>query len=513
MSLALPFRLLASRKTRVVCVAIILATAAAAISKLNRKPRPWQVGEVPIAFWAWRNQTPSPADVRAATEAIKGRTIFLRAGQIDHQGGKLRRIRSVTGPLPGGVDLHLVYNATRALLSELENVEETGLAKIIATTFQEDVAGAAQSNVDVSGLQIDFDVPTRLLDRYERVLRAVRVDLRSGQQLSITGLPTWMESPKLRSTLKQVDFWIPQFYGAQIPERVDELIPISSTLAVERFVNQARETQKPFYAGLAAYSCALLYSASGSLITLRGDIDPGFVAANANLELIDRQEFGAAAGEWRYAYRARAGGVIDNLAMQAGDVLVLDVPSAESLRATARIVRRLAGENLLGICVFRLPASDDPATLTVKEVAAALADQDSIPAFTMNLKRNEKRPQAWFFEIENHGSAGAIGLKVDVPVDPGTIESVSVQRGAALETICHGFDPANRPVYQTCGQNRANVIRFTTPGLRPGQTLRALLHFKTAVPPVLPVSIETQTVTGRPYFDRIEVATEGGITR
>ena len=67
--------------------------------------------------------------------------------------------------------------------------------------------------------------------------------------------------------------------------------------------------------------------------------------------------------------------------MRAGDVLVIDLPAAETLRIAARITRELAGEKLLGICVFRLPAHDDPATLTVEQVTKALNDRGSDPVF------------------------------------------------------------------------------------------------------------------------------------
>src|SRR5262249_33371092 len=192
--------------------------------------------------------------------------------------------------------------------------------------------------------------------RYERILRELRPKLPPEMKLSITGLPTWMQSPQLPSTLTQVDFWTPQFYGAEIPERVDQLIPISTPDDVERFVNHARALDKPFYAGLAAYSWALLYNNSGTLISVRGNMDQSVIAQDPNLELIDQRRFDSTQ-EWRYVYRARADGVTNGIAMHAGDVLVLDVPSAESLRQSARIVRQWAGEKLLGICVFRLPAA------------------------------------------------------------------------------------------------------------------------------------------------------------
>jgi hypothetical protein len=515
MTFSFPFRL-PSRNARVLCAAFLTLAAVAIIFRAHPKPRPWKVDEVPVAFWAWRNEAPSQTDVREAIETAKARTLFLRAGQIDYQDGKLRRIRPVTGPLPAAIDLHLVYNATPSTLTHLESIDEKTLAGSIARAFREDVDRAAQDHAQVLGLQIDFDVPTRLLRRYERILRELRADLNPGVRLSITGLPTWMQSPELSSALAQVDFWVPQFYGASIPERVGQLIPISNVKETERFVNSARELKKPFYAGLAAYSWALLYDASGALISLRGDMDPSAIASDTNLELIDQRLFNPAAkagSDWRYAYRARADGVTDNLAMHAGDVLVLDVPSAASLRQSTQIVRELAGEMLLGICVFRLPARDDPATLTAAQVAAALADETTAPDFKISFKRNEEQPNAWLLEVANHGNAGAIDLKIDVPVDSGTIEFLTAQRGAALEAICHSYDSRNGFAYQPCAQNRANLIRLVAPALRTGQNLKAMLVFKTPLTHVVPVWLDTQTDAGQLYQDRLEIVVDGGVKR
>ena len=225
MSFTFRFRLPLSRKTLLVCVAIALMAAAGTIANFRRKPRPWQIHEVPIAFWAWRNQSPTEKDVRAAIETTHARALFLRAGQIDYQDKKLRRIRAVTGSLPTGIDLHLVYNGTRSLLAQLETVDPNKLASTIALAFQEDISRADQEHARIVGLQIDIDVPTRLLGSYEKTLRALRGQLKTGTQLSITGLPTWMQSSQLQSTLAQVDFWVPQFYGAEIPERVDQIMP------------------------------------------------------------------------------------------------------------------------------------------------------------------------------------------------------------------------------------------------------------------------------------------------
>lgn len=505
MSLALLFRWPSSRNAQMLYAAFGLMASAVMMSSFHHPPRPWRVEDVPIAFWCWRNQTPAREDVLAAVYKTRARTIFLRAGQIDFRDGKLSRIRSVNGRLPREIELHLVYNATRSLLAQLEVVDEKLLAHTISESFEEDSARATAENARVAGLQIDIDVPTRLLGRYQRILSDLRTSLRPGTQLSITGLPTWMQSSELRSTLTQVDFWVPQFYGAEIPLRADQSIPISSPQDVERFVNRARELNKPFYAGLAAYSYALLYSRSGALITLRGDLDPAAIAADANLELTDLRSFGKARDEWRYVYRARADGVIDGLVMHSGDLLVVDAPSAQSLRTSARLVRELAGEKLLGICVFRLPAGEDPATLTVAQIATALTDHDSLPDFKINFTSDQRRPGAASLEIRNDGTANSVaGLKLEVEVKSGEIDSVSAQRGASVETICRvntGDQPADKP----CSGRRANLIRITAPGLRSGQSLRALVGFKTALPGSLHVAIETQTDDGRIYRDQLEI--------
>src|SRR5207237_4925416 len=140
------------------------------------------------------------------------------------------RVRAVTGRMPRGVELHLVYNATPALLAGFEGTDEKELAAAVAGAFRQDAARAAgegDGNEDdsqgrdgggegdghgvtgghvgqgggngrvggghggtggarVIGLQLDLDVPTRLLARYGRVLRETRALLPEGTLLSVT---------------------------------------------------------------------------------------------------------------------------------------------------------------------------------------------------------------------------------------------------------------------------------------------------------------------------------------
>lgn len=495
---AVPFRLPTSRLARVVYASVILACVSL-VSIYHARPRVWAVDEVPVAFWAWRTQSPDARDVQAAVRQADAQVLFLRAGQIDYQDGKLRRIRPLAGSLPKGIKLHLVYNTTRAVLEQLETIDSQTLAAEIARDYREDSERARRDGADVRGLQLDIDFPTRLLPRYEQTLAAIRPSVQSGTELSITGLPTWMDSPALNDVLKNCDFWVPQFYGGEIPTRSDQLIPISSPESITYFVSKARRIDKPFYAGLAAYSVALLYSASGSLISLRGDMNPGLIVSDPNLELIDQHSFGSA--ERRYSFRAKADGVTDGLNMRAGDVLVIDLPSSETLRIASRITRKLAGKKLLGICVFRLPVSDDAAALNIEQVIDALNDRESSPAIYVNLRQQQKH--LFLLECKNGGTVSPTmgSLTVDLILPAGSIEAIRPQPGISVQPLCGDEQP--------CSERRADRLRLTIDFLEPGQTLTTTLLLNRDLPETTGVSIAMQTDT-ETYSRQDEILIEAG---
>ncbi|HWS85479.1 MAG TPA: hypothetical protein VN282_00685, partial [Pyrinomonadaceae bacterium] len=153
---------LAARLLMAAALAAVVSLGAAAWRR-SSAPRAWGPTEVPVAFWAWRDHAPAQGDVDRAAEATGARALFLRSGQLGLAGGRVERVRAVEGKFPRGVELHLVYNATPGLLAAFERVEEGALAGAAVETFAADAARAARDGAQVSGLQLDLDVPTRLL--------------------------------------------------------------------------------------------------------------------------------------------------------------------------------------------------------------------------------------------------------------------------------------------------------------------------------------------------------------
>ena len=476
-------------------------------------PRTWATSEMAVAFWAWRAQAPTAAEIEQAKRQTGARLLFLRAGQLDYEGGQLRRIRAVKGKLPNAIELHLVYNATRDLLTRFERIEPAALARFVAEIFGADIERATRDGARVAGLQLDIDAPTRLLPHYEAALRAMRERIPPGVKLSITGLPTWMESPKISDLLDSVDFWTPQFYGAVMPDRLDKLIPISSPAAVRQAVIKARELNRPFYAGLAAYSYAALYSSEGALLEARGDLDQSLIASHPQFELTESRPFdGRGAAEWRYVYRARGDAVIDGLVIRRGDLLMLDAPSAATLRASARLVREEAGARLLGVCVFRLPGAGDPANLTVEEIAAALNDRETTISTELNIERvsppNDASPQQLVIGAANTGTTGArLGdgaLAIEMRIPPGSVSDVNGLSGfSSFETLCES------PIVgapRACSMRRSNLLRLKARSWPPSARARAIISFASTLPIKVPAKIIILANDGRDWQEEKEIA-------
>jgi hypothetical protein len=529
------FRLLAA------AAVVAVVTFGTAAWRWTHAPRAWKPEEVPVAFWAWRAETPSEAEVGRAARETGARVLFLRAGQFDLSGGRVGRVRAVEGRMPRGVELHLVYNATPALLAEFEKVDEKVLAACVVETFKADAARAGRDGARVVGLQLDVDVPTRLLSRYGRMLRAARASLPEGAQLSVTGLPTWMSAPALREVLDAVDFWVPQFYGAEIPATAESVVPVASPRGVARAVERARELGKPFYAGLAAYGYALLYSEKGRLLELRGDIDPARVAADRNFELVERRAFeprvmadGAASGgplasEWRYVFRARGDTVIEDLVVRTGEQIVLDVPSSEHLRASARGVRTGAGEKLLGICLFRLPTRGDPTTLSLAQMASALRDREAQASTRVSVESArgvdgvEKLPGQLLLTATNEGEAGALfgdgALAVTLRIRRGSVRGVTTLEGFdSFETLCEAFGdapPPNAPAghaaaaMQPCSAARANVLRLGARSWASGARARVGLSLDGDAPAQMSVAVAVRADDGRVWEDEQSLSLRG----
>ena len=74
------------------------------------------------------------------------------------------------------------------------------------------------AGVDVTGIETDYDCPTGSLPRYASFLAALRQAHPRDVALSITALPTWLDSARLRDVLQHVDEAVLQVHAVQHPQ-------------------------------------------------------------------------------------------------------------------------------------------------------------------------------------------------------------------------------------------------------------------------------------------------------
>jgi hypothetical protein len=202
--------------------------------------------------------------------------------------------------------------------------------------------------------------------------------------------------------------------------------------------------------------------------------------------------------------------------VRAGERIVLDVPSGESLRASARGVRETAGDSLLGICVFRLPARGDRTVLGLSQIAAALEDRESEPLARVTVTRaltpelKEGSTNRLLIEASNDGGVAAIygegAFTLTLRVPRGSLRGVTSLEGFdTFETLCESraeaaddsiHDGSHQSSLQPCSAARASVVRLGARAWDLGAGARAGLSFEGEPPASLDASVAVRRDDG-----------------
>jgi hypothetical protein len=114
--------------------------------------------------------------------------------------------------------------------------------------------------VNLAGVEIDHDAGNARLPAYRQFLAQLRGALPTSLPLSITALPSWLDSRELPALLSTVDSSVLQVHAVSDPRRG----LFDADQARQWAKAWSRVTTKPFYLALPAYGVALLPSAGGA---------------------------------------------------------------------------------------------------------------------------------------------------------------------------------------------------------------------------------------------------------
>ncbi|UVM05073.1 DUF3142 domain-containing protein [Pseudomonas laurylsulfatiphila] len=114
--------------------------------------------------------------------------------------------------------------------------------------------------LNLAGVEIDHDAGNARLPSYREFLAYLREALPTSLPLSITALPSWLDSRELPALLSTVDSSVLQVHAVSDPRRG----LFDADQARQWAKAWSRVTTKPFYLALPAYGVALLPSTDGS---------------------------------------------------------------------------------------------------------------------------------------------------------------------------------------------------------------------------------------------------------
>jgi hypothetical protein len=139
------------------------------------------------------------------------------------------------------------------------------VAKVAAASR---ATASARPDGSLAGLEIDYDCPTSKLPTYARFLAALRSRLPPSLALSITALPTWLNSRALESLAPPLDEIVLQVHAVDDPRR-----GLFDPARAEGWVREfGRRIGRPFRVALPVYDVRVSWRADGRLASVEGEV-------------------------------------------------------------------------------------------------------------------------------------------------------------------------------------------------------------------------------------------------
>ncbi len=341
----------------------------------QQPPPKWTTG-----FWFWQGSSSLASSIAEPLDVL-----YFHAGEINK--GYPREPWSVWGmlpeKLPAAREYWLVFRFDSQAVPDLE------AAPLLARKVSQLRAEAQQRHLNVAGVQLDIDSPTRSLRQYGSFLHEVRKTLPSGIGISITALLDWFrDGTAIADVVKEVDEFVPQFYDLNAPSRYTGGEAITAKFDGARWGPVFNRFGKRFRVGISSFGRARFVpkGVPPQRVSFRiaglffADLTPLDIAGDPAFSLqTSRNE----ANELVLTYRASRKVHIGYNDIESDDGLQFILPTPETIRAAVDSAKRIRGY-CAGVVFFRWPASNETLAMLPEEVLAAAgagpqpAKQDSL---------------------------------------------------------------------------------------------------------------------------------------
>jgi hypothetical protein len=132
------------------------------------------------------------------------------------------------------------------------------------------VAEARKNQIEPVELQIDFDCATAKLDDYRAWLAVVQKHI-APLPVTITALPSWLESPAFAPLATLATNYVLQVHSLTKPENINAPFLLCDPAVAKRAVAKAGEIGVPFRVALPTYTYIVAFNPAGKFIGLSAE--------------------------------------------------------------------------------------------------------------------------------------------------------------------------------------------------------------------------------------------------
>ncbi|MCW1915015.1 DUF3142 domain-containing protein [Luteolibacter sp. GHJ8] len=323
------------------------------------------------SFWVWHRSSDLSDGEIAALRSVAAPRLYWQIAEFGWRDGKWtpRSLGKPPEPLPdGGPVIVPVVRLDPGADSLLKPEAAASLVRWLRFHY-----GDAPPRI----LQLDYDCPLRLLPRYAGYLWELKSQL-GLEEISVTALASWIDSPALADLGEVVSELVPMFYdiAPDPPDQVSRgtFVPMAGAEA-EKWIGRWKACRTPWRAGLPNFERLTLFESDGNLVGHLRQWSPESLAASSLFEPLD-QAPGLA------SYRVIRAGSLDGTALEPGQILAWRAPGEDSLR---RLLAASTSSGSRGIVWFALPGPGLRASYSPSHLSALSKGSELLPSLRMRI--------------------------------------------------------------------------------------------------------------------------------
>ena len=405
-----------SRKLVGYLLAMVILSTVLAFTLIRVSPVS-PVAAFTLQFWQWGAERALTRDELTDLAALPVDGICWWSGSIAMEGGSPRFH-------PRGGQLKGASQIPRWVVVRIEPSCNPLLGKDVAGLRQEVLLGLQRGSATgpIRGLQIDWDVPSRLLREYADFLKDLRHDLPATTNLSCTGLVTWLDAAHVDALVRAVDWWVPQCYSTDVPDDLARATALVCRVDPGAVAARCAQLGRPFRIGLPLFEQASLWNKAGKLLSAALPIAcEDALAADFDAEVA---RDAAPAGERFIRFTAHRDLVIAGRMIPDGATLMIGEPTVSSLSMQIAAIRAQGGPWCRGVSLFRLSGAGELPCLSTTQVRTAWAPRvpndsasTSTPIEAAVRWQWDGGPKAWRLTIVNAGVVDWMNLTKPLRLD------------------------------------------------------------------------------------------------